>query len=102
MSNARNIVVLKNLPSNIIEEAFIILKKDHRAIKLDFVNNENDFGFELNEENDYIIKEAELLVNSCIESQEKKINYYKKYKRIQKVAVFLGLSLGSLLVYILI
>ena len=34
-SNLKNIVVLKNLPSNFIEEAFVILKSNKDARKLE-------------------------------------------------------------------
>ena len=34
-SNLKNIVVLKNLPSNFIEEAFVILKSNKAAMKLE-------------------------------------------------------------------
>ena len=34
-SNMKNMVVLKNLPSNLVEEAFIILKSSKKAKKLE-------------------------------------------------------------------
>ena len=77
--NLKNTVVLKNLPSNIVEEAIIVFKAN---IKLkeeqELDNNKN---IEKNKEKDYILKEAEMLVNNYIRRVEEK----KKIKNeIQK------------------
>lgn len=77
--NLKNTVVLKNLPSNIVEEAIIVFKAN---IKLkeeqELDNNKN---IEKNKEKDYILKEAEMLVNNYIKRVEEK----KKIKNeIQK------------------
>ena len=37
VSNMKNIVVLKNLPSNIVEEAIIILKTNKEAKRLEYI-----------------------------------------------------------------
>lgn len=78
-NNLKNTVVLKNLPSNIVEEAIIVFKAN---IKLkeeqELDNNKN---IEKNKEKDYILKEAEMLVNNYIKRVEEK----KKIKNeIQK------------------
>lgn len=93
-SNLKNIVVLKNLPSNIIEEAFVILKSNKVAKKLEKIeNNRSGQAISKNKkEKDYILKEAEIVINNYISSlentkkdkKETKIN--KKYNRLKKYA----------------
>lgn len=97
VSNMKNMVVLKNLPSNIVEEAFVVLKANKKVKKLERVeNNKKVSGESLNKkENDYMLKEAEMLVSnyiSKIESKEKnetnKKIEWKKNKNIKKYACF--------------
>ena len=76
-SRLKNMVVLKNLPSNIVDEAIIVLKTNKKVKKLqkieknkNQVENEND-----KKDKEYILKEAEMIVNnyiSKIENNEKK------------------------------
>ena len=39
ISNMKNIVVLKNLPSNLVEEAIVILKTNKEAKKLEHIES---------------------------------------------------------------
>ncbi len=70
-NNLKNTVVLKNLPSNIVEEAIIVFKAN---IKLKEENNniEIEKNKEIKKEKDYILKEAEMLVNNYIKKVEEK------------------------------
>ena len=72
--NLKNMVVLKNLPSNIVEEAIVILKSNKKVKQVEKIektklkkNSDNK-----NKEKDYIIKEAEMLVSNYISSIEQK------------------------------
>lgn len=85
MQNLKNIVVLKDLPSNLIEEAFIVLKKNHKAVKFEPIENKID-----NTKDDYIIKEAEMLVNNCVDNNGKENVYYKKYVRMCRIVCLMG------------
>ena len=67
-SKLKNMVVLKNLPSNIVDEAIIVLKTNKKVKKLqkieknkNQVENEND-----KKDKEYILKEAEMIVNNYI------------------------------------
>ena len=40
-SNMKNMVILKNLPSNLVEEAIIILKSNKKAKKLEKIDKNN-------------------------------------------------------------
>lgn len=95
-NNMKNIVVLRDLPSNLVEEAIVILKqnvnikninKKKENIKVTIRGKQNS--------KDYIIKEAESVVASYIASIEKpkqleitnnKIK--KKYKNLKKLTAF--------------
>ncbi len=91
-SRTKNTIVLKNLPSNLIEEAIIVFKnkkivneivKDKKG-KAEIKNSTN------NKEN-YAIKEAELLVSEYITKIEEKkrnrniekLKHSKKYKNVK-------------------
>lgn len=95
-SNLKNMVVLKSLPSNIVEEAIIILKKNVKVKEFEPQNNtesKNNKNIQNSEKNqkDYIVKEAEMLVSNYISKMEnnkkkeqlnQKIN--SKYKKMKK------------------
>lgn len=102
-SNLKNMVVLKSLPSNIVEEAIIILKKNINLKEYELQNNEEiknnkNIQNSENKQKDYIIKEAEMLVNNYISKMEnnkkkeqlnKKIN--AKYKKMKKYVCSLSI-----------
>ena len=95
-SKLKNMVVLKNLPSNIVDEAIIILKTNKKVKKLqkieqnkNLISNEND-----KKDKEYILKEAEMLVNdyiSKIENKDRKNIFNKeskqKYNKLKKYAI---------------
>ena len=71
-NNFKNIVVLKNLPSNLIDEAIVILKSNKSAKKLEYAEREStDFAEEKIENEDYIVKEAESVIENYISKIEK-------------------------------
>lgn len=87
ISNMKNIVVLKNLPSNIVEEAFVVLKSNKKNAKLQIANNkkqENTVENNKKEDKQYIIKEAEMLISNYIKEVEKPIKNSKEQKKLQK------------------
>lgn len=69
----KNTVVLKDLPSNIVKEAYVVFKSSKMARKIQKINKENQVG-EKDKENRYAIKEAELLI----------LEYTRKMDRIDK------------------
>lgn len=113
-SDMKNIVVLKNLPSNMVEEAIVILKENKKAKKYQFADkkkiidvqnvdkrkenqgkNENKV-----EPKEYILKEAELVISNYISELETKSPKWKKdmkklenkYKKSLRLNFFLGLA----------
>lgn len=98
-SNMKNIIVLKDLPSNIVDEAIVILKSNINLKKYDFVESKKENikvgAKSKNNTKDYIVKEAEAVVSNYISSIErpkelecKNRKLEKKYSNIKKLAIF--------------
>lgn len=94
INKLNNIIFLKNTESNIIEEAFVVLKEN---IKLnEYIHNE-EYKNEKNNNID-ILKEAEILVNSKIDESNIKYEKFrlkkieKKYKRLKILNLILIIS----------
>lgn len=103
-SKMKNIIVLKDLPSNLVDEAFVILKPN-KKIKLE------DYAEKVNKEKEvitkygsreYMVKEAEMVISnylSNIESEKKIKNLTikqleSKYKRLKTLTYILGISIA--------
>ena len=101
-SNLKNIVVLKNLPSNLIDEAIVILKSNKNAKKLQLAERSMTVQFkEPNNDRDYVIKEAESIIANYVSKVEKnKIskrlnnNIETKYKKIKTYSIFVSIILA--------
>ena len=103
ISKMKNIVVLKNLPSNIVDEAIIILNNSDKAKKLQKIEakQENNNIYEKEEKNkEQIIKEAEMVISDYISNLEKPKGFntksYKnlviKYKNLRKVTALFAIT----------
>ena len=107
----KNIVVLKNLPSNIVEEAIVILKCDKKrteCIKKHIKNNSIEkHAKSIDKPKDYIVKEAQMVISNYISNIEnQKITKNKKenkkleqkYKRMKfaTIAMFVVMILNML------
>lgn len=95
-SNLKNMVVLKNLPSNIVDEAIIVLKANKKTKKLQKIENKKILENQENKKDkEYILKEAEMIVNNYISKIENKENDKiiiskdtdGKYKKMKKYAI---------------
>lgn len=107
--DTRNVIILKNLPSNLIDEAIIVVK-DKKKLKAfnytDMLNCKENNGIiqgEIKndtirkiesmrkEQKNYIVKEAEVVVNSYIQKIEENLAYKrtdkikKSYKKLKKL-----------------
>ena len=99
----KNMVILKDLPSNIVEEAIVILKPNIKLKNLDFQNNKKGNKKASNKENskNYIMNEAQMIVSNYISKIERQrkvesaINkkMEKKYKMTKILSIFLGILL---------
>ena len=91
-SKLKNMVVLRNLPSNLVDEAIIVLKSNKKIKKLEKIEKNRGTSLEkTKKDKEYILKEAEMIVNeymSKIENKDKKEIFNKeakiKYKKLRK------------------
>ena len=103
-SDMKNMVVLKNLPSNMVEEAIIIFKEKQKVKQKELVDKRNKINSYENKPKarDYILKEAEMLVTDYINQIENRKKFdnnrmSNQYKNLQKysitVTIFLIVSI---------
>lgn len=94
----KNMIILKDLQSNIVEEAFVVLKnnvKIHKKEKIDKCNSVAEE--EKVKSKDYMVKEAEFIINDYIKNIENKEyeikkgkkNMQTKYKRLKTFTTIL-------------
>ena len=112
--NLKNIVVLKDLPSNLVEEAIVVLKENQKILKLEPASTDkkesNSELQKVKNSKDYIIKEAQMLISeyiSRVENKNKKENQSiqklnKKCKRLKTAnqALLVGLVISILINFI--
>lgn len=100
--NMKNMIVLKNLPSNILDEAIVILKPNIKLKSLDIAQNKNNKKtkkVDVQNPKKYIINEAEMVIGNYISNIEKDKNknakaskeIEAKCKRLKIVSFILGL-----------
>lgn len=99
--DSKNMIILKDLPSNIVKEAYVVFKSNKMIKKFQKINKnaEKEQKNKDNEDNQYAIKEAEMLVMDYIEKTEKsekevilnsRINKrLKKYAYIASIIMFI-------------
>ena len=108
IKNMKKNIILKDLPSNVVEEAFVILKDNVKIHNKEITNikdkengNKNVDEKNINDNNGknnnrYLIKEAEMIVNeyvskvaeSSIKNTNEKIKLKEKYKRLKYSNLF--------------
>ena len=82
VNKTNNIVFLKNVESNLIEEAVVILKN---GVTLN--NNLKEKTNKKEEKSNNILKEAELIVNQKIKENDIKFEKYKVNKLEKKIKI---------------
>ena len=106
----KNIVILRDLPSNMVEEVFVVFKDNVKIHKKEKVEkNKATEKEEKPKTKEYIIKEAEMIVQDYIAKIDKKEyelgnsnkKLKEKYKRLKALtillAMFSALSLFSMI-----
>lgn len=100
-SRMKNMIVLKDLPSNLVDEAIVILKKGNRLKKIENIENQNRNHFEEDNSGSYelAIKEAEFLIKDYIQKLEEPMQnkqgmrkMHLKYKKLQVCSLLLGIT----------
>lgn len=102
-SDMKNMVVLKNFPSNIVEEAIIIFKENQKVKEKEFIERGNKINSAeiQTKSKDYILKEAEMLVTDYINKIENKKKIEKGNKNIitkYKILKYYSITLTIFLV----
>jgi len=96
-SKMKNMVVLKDLPSNLIDEAILILKPNKTIKGLDCIKSSENIRNSAEENKDkgknYIINEAELVISNYIsgienKGKDKSYKIRNKYK-VLKTCIFI-------------
>ncbi len=103
-SDMKNMVVLKNLPSNMVEEAIIIFKENQKVREKEFIEKGNKINSAeiQSRSKDYILKEAEMLVTDYINKIENNKKTKKEDKDImQKYKRIKGYSLSVTILFII-
>ena len=111
MSDMKNMIVLKNLPSNLVEEAIIILKENNKIHKYQTIaSNEENMKKKKKEQTGYIVKDAEMVIKSYLDriennSPKKERNIKKlekKYKNSIRLNLFLFLTTVVGIIFIIV
>ena len=99
-NSMKNTIVLKNLPSNMVEEAYVVFKDNVKIHKIEKAQKNNKvIKSEKSKPKEYIVKEAEMVIKdyiSKIEQREYEIGYgskklREKYKRMKALTIFLSI-----------
>lgn len=94
-SKMKNMVVLKNLPSNIVEEAYVVLKTN-KNFRQNLQKQEN---VDERLSADYVVKEAEMVISNYLSNIEDKKTIKnskevekikKKYKKLKNTSMILA------------
>lgn len=88
MEKMRNMIRIKDVPSNTIEEAIIILKENKKVKKYECSNKFKNIDSKDKDNKNYVIKEAELIISDYLKNSDSESN--KKLSK--KVKVFKALS----------
>jgi len=95
LNNIRNIVILKDLPSNIVDEAIVVLK-NNELIKNRQLIEKGENKKVKNKNKDYIVKEAENVIVNYISNIEKQKSSQSlkelenKYKQVKLISIILA------------
>ena len=87
----KKMIVLTNLQSNLVEEAYVVLKNNCKVHKFQKINDkDNVINYNDKKENDYMVKEAKMVINDYIcKMESKEFNFnnisLKKRKNIFKI-----------------
>jgi len=85
-SKAKQVITLKNLPSNLVEEAIVVLKSNKKTKNLEYMKK-NLEGKEISEKQEdfYILKEAEMIITDYLNKLEpKEYNIFSNRSKLEK------------------
>lgn len=95
----KNMVVIKDLPSNIVDEAIIILKNNKKIKSLNTIEKQGMEKPEKEINENYVVKEAEMVISNFISQIEKEKHFKSfsikqlefRYKKMKAVTIVLSI-----------
>jgi len=85
-SKAKQVITLKNLPSNLVEEAIVVLKSNKKTKNLEYMKkNLKEKEISEKQEDFYILKEAEMIMTDYLNKLEsKEYNIFSNRSKLEK------------------
>ena len=96
MEKIKNMIRIKDLPSNTIEEAILILKENKRAKKYESTSKFKNSNYKKGSDEDFVIKEAELIISSYLNEDDG-----SKGKKIKRLKIINGVLVLFLIISII-
>ncbi len=100
----KDMIVIKNLPSNIVEEAWVVIKPEVKNKEKELIKRMKNSKMNTKAENGYVLKEAETVIYDYlknINSYEDKKKYndiMKKYNKLKKISlILLGIYMSMII-----
>ena len=95
----KNMVVIKDLPSNIVDEAIIILKNNKKIKSLNTIEKQGTEKPEKEINENYVVKEAEMVISNFISQIEKEKHFKSfsikqqefRYKKMKAVTIVVSI-----------
>lgn len=95
----KNMVVIKDLPSNIVDEAIIILKNNKKIKSLNTIEKQGMEKPEKEINENYVVKEAEMVISNFISQIEKEKHFKSfsikqlefRYKKMKVITIILSI-----------
>lgn len=111
-TNLKNTIVLKDLPSNIIEEAVIVFKNKKTVKEIEKIEKDNrgNKNKKIRKNNSYAIKETELVINDYMTKMEEKRknknltqkNINKKIKKLKIYSIVTSIVITMETIFLII
>ena len=102
MNKMKNIVVVKNFKSNLVEEAIVVFKENVKIHEENFVKNNFSNGEKKDLKNGLCVKEAENIINDYINNVEKNTKEEKLKKKIKFLKIINVVLISIILVLAII
>lgn len=102
MNKMKNIVVVKNFKSNLVEEAIVVFKENVKIHEENFVKNNFSNGEKEDLKNGLCVKEAENIINDYINNVEKNTKEEKLNKKIKFLKIINVVLISIILVLAII
>ena len=103
----KNMVVIRNLPSNIVEEAWVVIKPEVKNKEKELIKRMKNNNFSSKAKTSYVLEEAQTVIADYLKNinsykDKKKYNdIIKKYNKQKKVSIILFGVLMIMLIFLI-